>query len=88
MQKKKRNMNELIDITGEGINENEIDYEELVEKAKKRKNSTNSKLSKNSSNQNKIISENEEEEEEENISDIEENENILLKEKNIITDTN
>ena len=86
--KKEKNMNELIDITGDGINENEIDYEELVEKAKKRKNSTNSKLSKNSSNHNKIISENEEEEEEENISDIEENENILLKEKNIITDTN
>ena len=85
--KKEKNMNELIDITGEGINENEIDYEELVEKAKKRKNSTNSKLSKNSSNQNKIISENDDEEEEENISDIEENENILLKEKDIITDT-
>ena len=63
--KKEKNMNELIDITGDGINENEIDYEELVEKAKKRKNSTNSKLSKNSSNHNKIISENEEEEEEE-----------------------
>ena len=88
--KKEKNINDLIDMTGNGINENEIDYEELVEKAKKRKNSTNSKLSKNSSNQNKIISEDEveEQEEEENISNIEDNENILLKEKNVIIDVN